>query len=122
MAPVRKWTLLAGAISTEVVATLSLRAFQDNPVWLGVVIPGYLASFVFLTFVLREGMPIGVAYGIWGASGTALTAALAAVVFDDPFTMPVIVGIGLIIIGVLLVEFGSHRAESGAQAESGAPQ
>lgn len=114
LAPVRKWVLLAGAISTEVVATLSLRAFQDNPAWLGVVVPGYVASFVLLTFVLRAGMPIGVAYGIWGASGTALTAALAAVVFDDPFTVPIIVGIGFIVIGVLLVEFGSHRAESGA--------
>ncbi|AQA05288.1 QacE family quaternary ammonium compound efflux SMR transporter [Mycobacterium sp. MS1601] len=106
----RKWVLLTGAISTEVVATLSLRAFQDNPVWLAVVIPGYVASFVFLTFVLRAGMPIGVAYGIWAATGTALTAGLAAVIFDDPFTWPVIAGIGLIIIGVLLVEFGSHAA------------
>jgi small multidrug resistance pump len=69
---------------------------------------------VFLTFVLRDGMPVGVAYGIWAASGTALTAALAAVLFDDPFTTPVIVGIGLIIIGVLLVEFGSHQVEDRA--------
>lgn len=111
----RKWALLTGAISTEVAATLSLRAFQDNAAWLGVVVPGYFASFVLLTFLLRAGMPVGVAYGIWGASGTALTAALAAVVFDDPFTMPVIVGIGFIIIGVLLVELGSHRPQSGAR-------
>jgi small multidrug resistance pump len=107
---VRKWVLLGGAISTEVVATLSLRAFQDNPAWLAVVVPGYVLSFVFLTFVLRAGMPIGVAYGIWAAAGTALTAGLAAVIFADPFTWPVIAGIGLIIIGVLLVEFGSHAA------------
>lgn len=65
-----------------------------------------------LTLVLRTGMPIGVAYGIWGAAGTALTAGLAAVVFDDPFTAAIIVGIVLIITGVLLVEFGSHREGS----------
>jgi len=115
LAPVRTWALLTGAISTEVAATLSLRAFQDHPAWIGVVVPGYFASFVLLTLVLRAGMPIGVAYGIWGAAGTALTAALAAVVFDDPFTLPVIVGIGFIIIGVLLVEFGSHRPDSKAR-------
>ena len=113
----RKWALLAGAISTEVAATLSLRAFQDHPAWLGVVVPGYVASFVFLTYVLRAGVPIGVTYGIWGAAGTALTACLAAVIFDDPFTLPVIVGIGFIIVGVLLVEFGSQRAQAAASRD-----
>lgn len=107
-----KWALLAGAISTEVAGTLALRAFQDNGVWLAVVIPGYLASFAFLAAVLRAGMPVGVAYGIWGACGTALTAVLAAVIFAEPFTAAVVVGIVLIIAGVLTVELGSQRAES----------
>lgn len=108
----RKWALLAGAISTEVAATLSLRASQDHSAWLAVVVAGYLASFVLLTLVLRAGMPVGVAYGIWGALGTAVTAMLAAVLFGDPFTRPIVAGIALIIAGVLLVEFGSHRAEA----------
>jgi small multidrug resistance pump len=107
---VRKWALLTGAILTEVTGILSLRAFQDHPAWLTLVIAGYLVSFVLLTLVLRAGMPIGVTYGIWGACGTALTAVLAAVIFGDPFTLPIVFGIGLIIIGVLLVEFGSQRA------------
>jgi small multidrug resistance pump len=107
---VRKWALLAGAISTEVAATLSLRASQDHSAWLVVVVSGYIASFFLLTMVLRAGVPVGVAYGIWGALGTAVTAVLAAVFFGDPFTWPIVAGIGLIIAGVLLVEFGSHRA------------
>jgi small multidrug resistance pump len=108
---VRKWALLGAAIVVEVAATLSLRASQDHSAWLAVVIVGYLGSFVFLTMVLRAGMPIGVAYGVWGALGTAGTAVLAAVVFGDPFTWPIIAGIVLIIAGVLLIELGSHRAE-----------
>jgi small multidrug resistance pump len=107
---VRKWALLAGAIFTEVAATLSLRASVDHSAWLAVVITGYVVSFVMLTLVLRAGMPVGVAYGIWGALGTAVTAVLAAALFGDPFTWPIVAGIGLIIVGVLLVEFGSHRA------------
>lgn len=106
----RRWALLAGAILTEVVGTLSLRAFQDQRMWIILVVAGYTASFLLLTRVLRAGVPVGVAYGIWGASGTAATAVLAAIVFGDPFTMPVVIGIGLIIAGVLLVEFGSHPA------------
>jgi small multidrug resistance pump len=109
---VRKWALLAGAIFTEVAATLSLRASVDHSAWLAVVITGYVVSFVMLTLVLRAGMPVGVAYGIWGALGTAVTAVLAAALFGDPFTWPIVAGIGLIIVGVLLVEFGSHRAEA----------
>ena len=108
----RTWGLLAGAILTEVTATLSLRASQDHRLWLVLVIAGYSASFVLLTRVLRAGMPVGVAYGIWGALGTAITAVVAAVVFGDPFTGPVVLGIGLIIAGVLVVEFGSHAAEA----------
>lgn len=106
----RKWTLLMGAIAAEVTGTLSLRAFQDHRIWLIVVVVGYVASFLLLTRVLRAGVPIGVAYGIWGAMGTAVTAVLAALIFGDPFTTPIVAGIGLIIVGVLMVEFGSHPA------------
>ncbi len=106
----RIWALLFAAISVEVAATLSLRASQDHSAWLIVVVAGYVGSFVLLTMVLRAGMPVGVAYGIWGALGTAATAVLAAAIFGDPFTWPIVAGIGLIIAGVLLVEFGSQRA------------
>jgi small multidrug resistance pump len=107
---VQKWALLIAAIASEVTATLSLRASQDHSAWLVVVVVGYAASLVLLTLVLRAGMPVGVAYGVWGAMGTAGTAVLAAVIFDDPFTWPIVLGIGLIIAGVLLVEFGSQQA------------
>jgi small multidrug resistance pump len=111
---VRKWALLIAAIAIEVAATLSLRASQDHSAWLVVVVGGYLGAFVLLTLVLRAGMPVGVAYGIWGASGTALTAVLAAAVFGDPFTWAIAAGIALIIAGVLLVELGSQRAKESA--------
>ncbi len=113
-----KWALLSGAILCEVAATLGLRAFQDNAGWLALVVPGYIASFAFLATVLRAGMAVGVAYGIWGACGTALTAVFAALIFAEPFTVAIMVGIALIIAGVLLVELGSQRAES---ARSGDP-
>ena len=106
----RKWVLLIAAIAVEVAATLSLRASQDHSAWLVVVVAGYVGSFILLTMVLRTGMPVGVASGVWGAMGTAGTAVLAAVIFDDRFTWPIVFGIGLIIAGVLLVEFGSQQA------------
>jgi small multidrug resistance pump len=110
---VRPFPLLAAAIVSEVAATLALRASQDHPGWLVLVTVGYLGAFVLLTLVLRTGMAVGVAYGIWGACGTAATAVLAAAIFGDPLTWPIAAGIGLIIAGVLLVEFGSHPRADG---------
>lgn len=104
----RKWAYLTGAILTEVAATLSLRASQDHSGWLVAVVVGYAVAFTLLTLVLREGVPVGVTYGIWGACGTALTAVLAAALFHDPFTWPIALGIALIIAGVLFIEFGSR--------------
>lgn len=105
----RQWVLLGAAIATEVTGTVSLRASQDHSAWLIVVLIGYLASFVLMAAVLRAGMPVGVAYGIWGAIGTAATAVAAAVIFGEALTWPLAAGIALIIAGVLLVEFGSHE-------------
>jgi len=108
---VRKWLLLGAAIIVEVAATLSLRASQDHSAWLIVVVAGYTGAFILLTMVLRAGLSIGVAYGIWGALGTAGTAVLAAALFGDPFTVPIVIGIALIVTGVLCVELGSRRSE-----------
>jgi len=103
-----KWGFLCGAIAAEVTGTLAMRASQDHPAWLIVAAVGYFIAFFLLTRVLRAGVPVGVAYGIWGAMGTALIATIAAVIFDDPFTTPIVVGIAMIVVGVLMVEFGSH--------------
>ena len=58
-----------------------------------VVVVGYVASFCFLTpGAARPACRSGVAYGIWGALGTAATAGVAAIIFGDPFTTPIIAG------------------------------
>jgi small multidrug resistance pump len=105
----RTWTMLGVAIVSEVVATLALRAALDDPLWFVVVALGYLAAFALLGIVLSTGIAVGVAYGIWAACGVALTAVLAALVFDDPFTLQIALGIALVFAGVLLVETGSHE-------------
>ncbi|MDV3125377.1 SMR family transporter [Mycobacterium sp. 21AC1] len=103
-----RWILLGTAIAFELVATLALRASQEHKGWLVLAVIGYVCAFVGLTLVLRAGLAIGVAYGIWGAVATAGTAALAAILFDEPLTWPVMGGIALIIVGVMFVELGSH--------------
>ncbi len=102
------WLFLAGAIATEVTATMSLQAsVKGSRLWYVPVIIGYVASFVMLSFTLDAGIPLGVAYGIWTAIGVAITAVLGKFLFRQPFTWLMALGIALIIGGVLLIETGS---------------
>ena len=75
------WLFLIGAIAAEVTGSLSLKGALDAPALYALVAAGYIGAFVFLSLVLRTGMALGVAYGIWGASGVALTALLSLVIF-----------------------------------------
>jgi len=102
------WVFLAGAILSEVGATLALRAATFGPrAWYAVVATGYPVSFVFLSLALDRGIGIGVAYGIWAAIGVALTAVASRWLFREPLTRVMVVGITLIMGGVLLIELGS---------------
>lgn len=101
------WVLLAIAIVTEVGATISLKLATDGKrLWYVAVVAGYLIAFSLLAVALTLGLPIGVAYGIWAATGVALTAILGRVLFREPLTALMLGGIALIIVGVFLVELG----------------
>lgn len=108
----RTWVVLGFAVACEVSATLSLRAASDHAGWFAVVVAGYVAAFAALSLLLRWGAPIGVVYGIWAALGVALTAVLAAVVFGDPLTATMGVGIVLVMVGVLTVETAHTRGRT----------
>ncbi|WP_327270645.1 SMR family transporter [Streptomyces sp. NBC_01218] len=116
-----KWLFLGGAIVSEVAATLALRAALDDPPWFALVVAGYAGAFTLLALVLREGMPIGVAYGIWGASGVAATAVLAALLFGDPLTWPMGLGVVAVAAGVMTVEIGAQRAVAARDAAAATP-
>lgn len=106
-----EWLFLAGAIVTEVAATLSLKvaatAKKAAYGWYAVVAVGYVAAFTFLSLSLGSGMPLGIAYGIWSAVGVALTAIFSRVFFQESLTGLMVVGILLIMGGVLLIELGA---------------
>ena len=100
------WLTLAGGIVFEVIATMSLRAsdgFRKRK-WLVPVVLGYTVSFWLVYKTLALGMPVGIAYGVWSACGVALVALLARVLFDEPLTPTMILGLALIIAGVLTID------------------
>ncbi|MEN5072909.1 SMR family transporter [Isoptericola cucumis] len=106
----RAWAFLAAAILLEVSATLSLKGALELPALYAVVGVGYVGSFTCLALALRAGMALGAAYGIWGATGVALTAVLSTLLFDEPLTLLMSIGIVLVVAGVLCVELGTQAA------------
>ena len=104
----KSWLFLVGAIAAEVTGSLSLKAALDAPGLYVLVATGYIGAFVFLGLVLRSGMSLGVAYGIWAAAGVALTAVMSLLLFGEPLTLLMCVGIVVVIAGVLSVELGAH--------------
>lgn len=101
---------LVGAIVSEVVATLSMKASRGftRKLWLIPVVLGYGTAFGLIgTLLGRGGMSVGVVYAIWSSSGVALSAICGRVIFREPITRFTGMGIGLIVAGVALVEAGA---------------
>jgi small multidrug resistance pump len=102
------WLFLIGAIIAEVSGTLSLRmASSGKRRWWVAVAVGYTIAFTMLIFTLSSGMALGVAYGIWAASGVALTAIFSKLLFKEHLTLVMSIGIAVVIGGVLMIELGS---------------
>jgi small multidrug resistance pump len=100
---------LAIAIIAEVIGTSALKASAEftrlTPSL--VMVAGYAIAFFFLSLTLRT-MPVGIAYAIWSGAGVALIVAVGAVAFRQVPDLPAMVGVGLIVAGVVVVNTLSH--------------
>ena len=105
------WLLLSTAILLEVGGTLALRQSDGmrKRWWAAATVVTYVVSTWLLWLTLEAGMAVGVAYGIWAATGVALTAIASRVLFQEPLTPVMAIGIALIAAGVLVVELGASH-------------
>lgn len=105
------WWFLVGAIVSEVTATVSLKLSDGFSRLLPsvLVVIGYGAAFVLLALVLKRGMPLGLAYGIWAAAGVALVALVGAVFLGEGLSGIQIVGLVFVAGGVLALELGAQH-------------
>ncbi len=100
---------LAAAILAEVVATSMLKAAAEftRPLPSAVVVAGYATAFYFLSLSLRA-IPVGIAYAIWSGLGLVLVAVAGAVFYGQALDAPALVGMGLILAGVLVINLMSN--------------
>ena len=66
----------------------------------------YLVSFYLLSLSLRA-LPLGIAYAIWSAVGIVLVATIGLVFFGQRLDLPAVLGLGLIVAGVVVVNLVS---------------
>lgn len=99
---------LSIAIVAEVIATSALKASNQLTVMVPSVLSfvGYGVAFYFLALALKW-IPVGVAYAIWAGVGIALISLVGAVMFRQTLDAPAIIGIGLIIAGVAVLNLYS---------------
>ncbi|MEO8261062.1 MAG: multidrug efflux SMR transporter [Pseudolysinimonas sp.] len=103
---------LAIAIASEVIATSFLKLTSgERAVWWAypIVAVGYLLSFWMLSLTLSAKVPLGIAYAIWAGAGVVLVAIVSWLVFKETLTLVQIIGMGLVIGGVVLLELGGRH-------------
>jgi small multidrug resistance pump len=102
--------LLALAISSEVVATLALKASDgfSRPVPAAIVVVGYGLSFWMLALVLKH-LSVGTTYAVWSAVGTAAIAIVGIIAYGETANALKLASLGLIVLGVVgLNAAGGH--------------
>ncbi|MDQ0467113.1 DMT family transporter [Labrys wisconsinensis] len=104
MIPASTYLCLAVAIVAEVIATSALKA-SDGFTKLApslITVAGYAVAFWLLSFAIRA-MPAGIVYAIWSGAGIVLISAVGWVWFKQSLDAPALFGLGLIVLGVIVV-------------------
>jgi multidrug transporter EmrE-like cation transporter len=102
---------LAIAIVGEVIATSFLRASAGFTVLIPtiVVIVGYGVTFYFFSLALQT-IPVGIGYAIWSGVGIILVSMIAYFAYGQSLDLPALIGIGLILAGVLVINLFSQSS------------
>jgi multidrug transporter EmrE-like cation transporter len=99
------------AIVGEVIATSFLRASEGftQTVPSIVVVVGYGVTFYFFSLALQT-IPVGIGYAIWSGVGIVLVSIIAYFVYGQVLDLPALIGIGLILAGVLVINLFSQSS------------
>ena len=68
-----------------------------------VSLAAYGAALAFFAIVLRS-IPVGIAYAIWAGAGIVLITLVGWLWFKQTLDLPAMLGLGLIIVGVIVVQ------------------
>jgi small multidrug resistance pump len=106
----KAYVYLLVAIITEVIASTALRATKGfTEFWPSVItVVGYIISFYALSVTLGE-IKLGITYAMWSGIGMVLVTAAGWVFYKQKLDWPALAGIGLIILGVIVIQLFSKE-------------
>lgn len=103
------WIVLALAIVLEICGTLLLKLSNGFTNWQSAVgaLFCYGLAFYFLSLLLKT-IPVGIAYAIWSGVGIAAVSLIGWLFMNQKLDMAALIGIGMIITGVLVINLFSQ--------------
>lgn len=99
------------AVAFETFGSSCLQASQQfSRLWpsLGVVF-GFAGAFWFFALVLKT-LPLGLTYALWSGIGIVLIAGSGWLLFGQRLDLPALLGIGLILAGIIVINLFSSSA------------
>jgi len=101
---------LAIAITFEIAGTICMKLSNgfSNFIPSVLIFVFYGPSFIFLTFALKK-IDVSIVYAIWSGVGTGIITMIGIAYFREPATIIKLTSIGLIIIGVVGLNFSGVK-------------
>lgn len=105
------YLILVLAVLAETIGTTALQASQQftRLVPSVIVVVAYSVAFYFLALSLRT-IPVGIAYAIWSGLGIIFIAVIGLAVFGQKLDLAAVIGIGMILAGILVVNLFSSAS------------
>ena len=105
------YVYLVIAVAAETIGTTALQASNQftrlGPTVLVVI--AYAIAFFFLGIALKY-IPVGIAYALWSGLGIVLIAIIGFAVFGQVLDFAAILGLGMIIAGIVVIQVFSNAA------------
>ncbi|MDC6169125.1 DMT family transporter [Paucibacter sp. XJ19-41] len=103
------WLTLAASVVAEVLGTLALRYAEGFTRLLpSLAVASCYAGAIWLMSITVKHLEVGLTYAIWAGAGTALTALLGMVWFDEGSSALRLAGLALIVMGVIALNLSAR--------------
>ena len=111
MTPIQILFLLL-TIGFEVLGTVMLKLSEGFTKLIPsiLVVVGYGLSFYLLSLLMKQNVPVGIIYAVWSGLGTVAIVLIGVWLWGERLTLPALVGIALVIIGVVLINLTTESA------------
>ncbi|PWG17453.1 DMT family transporter [Salibaculum griseiflavum] len=107
----KHYLFLLLAVAAETIGTSALQASQQfTRLWpSALVVVAYAISFYLLSLTLKY-MPVGIMYAMWSGLGIVFIALIGWLAFRQTLDLAAIIGIGLILAGIVIIQLFSQTA------------